>query len=65
MRAQQATFRDLLSLARMSTTLHAFQLEGDGIVALSPLVDLARDLPGRAVEAGVPPRGVRRRSPHA
>jgi RecB family exonuclease len=51
MLAQQATFRDLLSLARRTTSLHAFQLEGDAIVALSPLVDAARDWSSRRVEA--------------
>ena len=39
MRAQQAAFRDLLSLAARTTTLHAFQLDGDSIVARSPFVD--------------------------
>ncbi|MEZ5317869.1 MAG: PD-(D/E)XK nuclease family protein [Vicinamibacterales bacterium] len=44
-RAQQAAFRDLLGLARRTTTLHAFELEGDGLVAPSPLVEFARGLP--------------------
>jgi len=43
MRAQQAAFRDLLSLAARTTTLHAFQLDGDAIVARSPFVDAARE----------------------
>ena len=43
-RAQQAAFRDLLTLARRTTTLHAFQLEGDAVVARSPMIELARDL---------------------
>src|SRR5262249_55474342 len=56
-RAQQAAFRDLLRLARDTTSLHAFQLEGDSVVALSPMIDAARDLP--AVEASVlPPRRI-------
>jgi RecB family exonuclease len=46
-RAQQAAFRDLLRLSARTTSLHAFKLEGDGIVALSPMVDAAIDLPGR------------------
>jgi RecB family exonuclease len=57
MRAQQAAFRDLLRLATGTTTLHAFQLEADGIVARSPMVDAARDLPtvaGEAIAAPLP-----------
>jgi len=45
LRAQQAAFRDLLGLASRTTTLHAFQLEGDAVVAQSPMVDAARDRP--------------------
>ncbi len=52
-RAELAAFRDLAGLARRTTTLHAFTLEGDAIVARSPVVDLARDLPA-AVEPVVP-----------
>jgi RecB family exonuclease len=43
MRAQQAAFRDLLCLAARTTTLHAFQLDGDSIVARSAFVDAVRD----------------------
>ena len=43
MRAQQAAFRDLLALSTLTTTLHAFQLDGDSIVARSPLIDAARE----------------------
>jgi RecB family exonuclease len=39
MRAQQAAFRDLLQLAARTTRLYAFQLEGDAIVGLSPMVE--------------------------
>ena len=39
MRAQQAAFRDLLQLAAKTTRLSAFQLEGDAIVGLSPMVE--------------------------
>jgi RecB family exonuclease len=43
--AQQAAFTDVLTLARARTRLSAFQLEGDAVVALTPLVELARSLP--------------------
>ena len=43
-RVQQSVFVDLLGLPAKSLTLHAFQLEGDAIVAPSPLVELARDV---------------------
>jgi RecB family exonuclease len=42
--AQQAAFRDVLTLARDRTRLSAFQLEGDAIVALSPIVEAARGM---------------------
>lgn len=42
-RAQQAAFRDLVALPGKTLHLHAFQLEGDSIVALSPMVDVARN----------------------
>ena len=44
-RDQQAAFRDLLALASVSTSLHRFQMEGDALVAASPMVELARLLP--------------------
>ena len=44
-RAQHAAFQDLLRLASARTWLHAFQLEGDTIVARSPLIESARPLP--------------------
>jgi RecB family exonuclease len=44
-RADQAAFRDLLGLASSTTSLHAFQLEGDAVVAVSPVVEIARGLP--------------------
>ena len=55
-RAQLAAFRDLLGLAVRTTRLHAFQLEGDGVVAPSPVLDLAASLPARveAPEAAAP-----------
>jgi RecB family exonuclease len=45
--AELAAFRDLLDLARSTTALHAFNLEGDAIVARSPVVDLASAWPAR------------------
>lgn len=47
MRAQQAAFRDLLRLAARTVELHAFELEGDAIVGVSPMIDAARDLQAR------------------
>jgi RecB family exonuclease len=50
-RAQQAAFRDLIGLPARTLQLHGFQLEGDAVVALSPMVDIARGLtaiPGQA-----------------
>jgi len=44
--AQQAAFRDLLGLASRTTRLHAFQLEGDAVVAPSPVLDMTSGLPG-------------------
>ena len=44
-RAQQAAFRDLLSLPGKTMRLHAFELEGDSAVSLSPLLDSGIDLP--------------------
>lgn len=48
--AENAAFRDLLSLAAAETRLSAFQLEGDTMVAVSPMVAHARALPSRIVE---------------
>ena len=52
-RAQQAAFRDLLGLASRTATLHAFQLDGDAIVARSPLIDVARETTPRVVYKAV------------
>jgi RecB family exonuclease len=49
--AELAAFRDLLDLARRTTTLHAFNLDGDAIVARSPVVELASSLPARDAAA--------------
>jgi RecB family exonuclease len=43
--AQQAAFRDVLTLARHRTRLSAFQLDGETLVALSTLLEAARGLP--------------------
>ncbi len=45
MRAQHAAFRDLIGLAHLTTRLSAFQLEGDSVVTLSPVVELIHDVP--------------------
>jgi RecB family exonuclease len=50
-RDQQAAFRDLLGLASVSTSLHGFQMEGDALVAGSPMIELARGLPSVARDA--------------
>jgi RecB family exonuclease len=50
-RAEQAAFRDLLRLPAQTLQLHAFQLEGDSLVALSPLVEEARTLASREPDA--------------
>ncbi len=47
--AQLAAFRDLTGLPSRTLHLHAFQLEGDAIVGLSPMVEAVRgapDVPG-------------------
>jgi len=51
--AQLAGFRDLTGLPSRTLHLHAFHLEGDAVVALSPMVEVARGLP--AVLSGVLP----------
>jgi RecB family exonuclease len=51
-RAQQAAFRDLIRSPARTVQLHGFMLEGDTVVALSPFVELARDMPARAPEPG-------------
>ncbi len=45
LRAEQAAFRDLVRLPRLTLSLSAFQLEGDAVVAATPLTDEARILP--------------------
>jgi RecB family exonuclease len=59
-RAQQAAFRDLLALAGRTTTLHAFQLDGDSIVARSPLIDAARDATPHVVFRSLEPAAAAR-----
>ncbi|TAK16909.1 MAG: PD-(D/E)XK nuclease family protein [Acidobacteria bacterium] len=53
--AQQAAFRDLVRLPAETLTLTAFQLEGEAVVAATPLTDEARGLTREAVA----PRDVR------
>ncbi len=50
--AELAAFRDLLDLARATTTLHAFNLDGDAVVARSPVVELAASWPARDAMPG-------------
>ncbi len=45
LRSQQAAFRDLVRLPRRTLSLSAFQLEGDAVVAATPLTDEASLLP--------------------
>ena len=49
--AQLAAFRDLTGLPSRTLHLHAFQLEGDAIVGLSPMVEVVR---GASAIAGTP-----------
>jgi RecB family exonuclease len=49
--AELAAFRDLLALARRTTMLHTFTLDGDAIVARSPVVELAAAWPAQDAEA--------------
>lgn len=51
LRAQQAAFRDLVRLPRLTLSLSAFQLEGDAVVASTPLADEARMLPRTVLAA--------------
>lgn len=43
--AQLAAFRDLLGLPSQTLHLHAFQLDADAVVGLSPMVDVVRGVP--------------------
>ncbi|HET9369735.1 MAG TPA: PD-(D/E)XK nuclease family protein [Vicinamibacterales bacterium] len=49
-RSELAAFRDLLGLASRTMALHAFELEGDAIVAPSPMLELARGLSSTTLE---------------
>ena len=53
--AQQAAFRDVVTLARRETRLWAFQFEGDAIVAVSPMVEFVRGQPTDEVEPSPAP----------
>jgi RecB family exonuclease len=46
-RAEHAAFRDLLKLAGRTLQLHAFQVEGDALAAVSPMIEMARSLSTR------------------
>lgn len=43
--AQLAAFRDLLGLPSQTLHLHAFQLDADAVVGLSPMIDVVRGVP--------------------
>lgn len=45
--AQLAAFRDLAGLAAGTLHLHAFELDADAVVGLSPMVDVIRGMPDR------------------
>ena len=51
--AQLAAFRDLTGLPAHTLHVHAFQLDADAVVGLSPMVDVVRGLP--SVAGDVPP----------
>jgi RecB family exonuclease len=55
-RAEVAAFHDLVASAAKTVTLHGFELEGDAVVALSPLV---RTPHGLALEVHASPPAVR------
>jgi RecB family exonuclease len=55
--AQLAAFRDLTGLPSRTLHLHAFQLEGDAIVGLSPMVEVVRGA-SAIVAAPLPPTHV-------
>jgi ATP-dependent helicase/nuclease subunit B len=55
-KAEVAAFHDLVGSAAETVTLHGFELEGDAVVALSPLVHA---LHGSPVESHAPPPAVR------
>lgn len=52
--AQLAAFRDITGLPSATLHLHAFQLEGDAVVGLSPMVEVARGLPAVFAEPVTP-----------
>lgn len=47
LKSQQAAFRDLVRLPVRTLTMTAFQMEGEAVVAATPLTDEARDLERR------------------
>jgi RecB family exonuclease len=54
--AQVAAFRDITGLPARTLHLHAFQLEGDAVVGLSPMVEVARGLPAVFADPAPPVR---------
>lgn len=54
--AQLAAFRDLTGLPSRTLHLHAFELEGDAVVGLSPMIEVARGLPSVVAEPMTPAR---------
>jgi RecB family exonuclease/inactivated superfamily I helicase len=52
LKSQQAAFRDLVRLPAKTLTMTAFQMEGEAVVAATPLVDAARDLPRAQLPLG-------------
>jgi RecB family exonuclease len=50
LRSEQAAFRDLVRLPSATLSLTAFQLEGEAVVAATPLTDEARALERREIE---------------
>jgi ATP-dependent helicase/nuclease subunit B len=52
LKSQQAAFRDLVRLPAETLTMTAFQMEGEAVVAATPLADEARDLKREASDLG-------------
>jgi RecB family exonuclease len=52
--AQLAAFRDLTGLPARTLHLHAFELDADAVVGLSPMLDLVRGMPDQVSPAPPP-----------
>jgi len=50
LKSQQAAFRDLVRLPAKTLTMTAFQMEGEAVVAATPLTDEARNLPRKELQ---------------